>query len=444
MNWSSLHIVLAFIALVCIQSFRLFEAAGQTRRMTPQVILKKTAASYASLSSYQDVGIVITTYDQEAAGRIEKLPFKLFFSRPNWFRCEWLDYYLNKNGRLSVVWTNSAGTFTYREPDRYERRASVEMGIAAVTGVSAGAAYDVPRLLMPDIDGWAVTDLKKTALVGEEVFEGELCYRIKGFDWDGDLNEVWINQRDFLIRKITTHSTFGNFSTTEEQIHRNIKVNQPIAKAVFDFKPPIALHSPTEAKEGEVLYAPERPTWSEFSSSEGRFKVLMPGPPVSQTLTLETRVGRIVHHSHVAQKGGVTCIIDFADMPEQFSEPDRADMLFDEARDQFLKDTQGRLLRERSIALDDYHGREVKVHMYRGEALARFYLVGDRFYQLAITTLDLTANSESEITSFFSSFKVTAPPKPVANRSPGCTPNSLPIDAYTNPIAARSSFFWYL
>src|SRR5204863_4759174 len=103
--------------------------------------------------------------------------------------------------------------------DRYEKRASLEMGIAAATGISSGAVYDVPRLLMPEIDGWAVTELTRTALVGQEIFEGELCYRIKGFDLDGDLNEVWINQRDFLIRKITADSTAGAYSTTEEEIH---------------------------------------------------------------------------------------------------------------------------------------------------------------------------------------------------------------------------------
>jgi hypothetical protein len=250
-------------------------------------------------------------------------------------------------------------------------------------------------------------------LIGGETFEGEPCYRIKGFDSSGDLEEVWISKRDFLIRKVLTHSTFENFSTVEEEIHQYIKVNEPIPEATFDFKPPITLQVPTEKKEGEVLYAPEAPAWSEFSTAEGRFKVLMPGIPVSQTLTLEMHNARIVHHSYLSSKRGVTCVVDYVDLAPEVVDPNHAKILFDEARDQFIKDSQGKLATETPISLEGYPGREVRLHVYGGEAVARFYLVGDRFYQLAIIAANPAPNPNGEIDNFFSSFKIIIKPKPV-------------------------------
>jgi outer membrane lipoprotein-sorting protein len=386
---------------------------GQTRKLTPEVILKKTAARYATYSSYSDVGVVITTYDEATAGRIEKQPFRLFFSRPNKFLVEWLDYYLQKDGRKNVVWSDGKAAFAYWEPDTFEKKQNLEMGIAAATGVSSGAAYTIPRLLIPEIEGWALNDLKKPTLVGEEVFEGELCYRIKGFDSGGDPNEVWIGKRDSLVRKVTTHSSFEAFSTVQEEIHRNIRVNQPIPNDTFDFKPPIALSSPRVSQDGEVLYTPGSPRWNELSSAEGRFKVLMPAPPTSQTLTLETHRGIIVHHSYAARTSGMTCIVDYADLPREFADPGNANTLFDEARDQFTKNVQGKLANETVISQDGYPGREVRAHIFGGEAVARFYLASNRLYQLVITSPDPATRSGPEIDTFFSSFKIMTKPKPV-------------------------------
>lgn len=405
--------MLGYVTLVAVGSLLPGEANAQKRSTTPQAILKKAAERYAALSSYQDVGVVIITYDEGTSGGIEKQPFKLFFNRPNQFRFEWIDYGSQRNGRLRIVWSEGKETFTYWEPDKYEKEESLEMAIAGATGVSSGAAYHIPNLLMPEMDGWVTTDLKKTTLLGEEMFEGELCYRIKGFDPRQNVNEVWIGKRDFLVRKLTSHSTFEDFTSVQEEIHRNIKTNQ-IAPQVFAFKPPIALNDPKAAKDGEVLYEPEGPTWSEFSSPEGGFQVLMPGPPVSQTLTFQMQNGTIVHRSHIAHKGGITCVIDYADIPKASTEPDGAKALFDQARDEFIKGTQGKMLSERSISLSGHSGREIKVGLYGGEAVLRFYLAGDRFYQLAITVPDRAENSESEIEKFFSSFKITTKPKSVA------------------------------
>ena len=403
-----LGVALGVIVIIGAPAVGFCQRTGLSRHLSAEAILKKAAESYAVLFSYQDSGIVTTTYDEPTGGRVDKLPFKLFFSRPDSVRCEWLDYYLDASGRLSVVWSNPKGTFLYRQPDRYETRSTLELGIATATGISSSACYDVPRLLIPEINGWAVTNLKETKLVGEEIFEGESCYQITGYDFHGVRNDVWIGKRDFLIRKLRSSSASGELSITQEQVHRDIKINQSLTPAVFNFQPSIALRDPT-SNQGGILYEPARASWTEFVAPDRRFSLLMPGQPASQTVTFETRAGRMTHRSYFATAGGITCIIDFADMQKGSYSPEEARVLFDDARRQFIKDTRGKLIGERPISLDGYQGREIKIQMPGAEAVARFYLADYRFYQLAITTLDSIKNSESEVNRFFSSLKIESP-----------------------------------
>jgi outer membrane lipoprotein-sorting protein len=387
------------------------------RKRHPRVILKVVAEKYAAFRFYRDEGSVITTYDDATGGRIEKMPFKLFFKRPNRFRFEWVDYYLWKNGKTTVVWCNGKDTFLYEQPDIHEKKESLESGIATVTGVSDGAAYNIPRLLLPNINGWTFTDLKKPTMLRGEVFEGDFCYRIKGLDESGNVNEIWISKRDFLVRKIRTQSAFTDFSTIEEEVHRHIRVNQPIPEENFNYQPPIALRAPKKPPPGGVLFADEAPTWAEFVSEEGRFKLMMPDMPRSQTLTIESPQGLIVHHSFVANKGGFICILDYADLPKQFGGPADSEALFDQARDEFLKEAQAKLSSETKIIHEGYPGREMRMHLYGGEARARFFLIEGRFYQLAITRVDVPSKSDDAMDRFFNSFKVTPASKRIALRS---------------------------
>lgn len=81
---------LTFFLLVLLFSFSL-NGQSQQRKLTPQEIIRKMAQVYASCSSYQETGVVETTFDEVTSGRIEKKPFKTYFKRPALFRFEWID-----------------------------------------------------------------------------------------------------------------------------------------------------------------------------------------------------------------------------------------------------------------------------------------------------------------------------------------------------------------
>lgn len=385
-----------------------------------RLLLNQMAETYSRLVSYQDEGVVITTYDEETGGRIDKLPFKTFFKRPNLFRFEWTDYFLSKLGKKRVAWSNGKSAFTYWEPDRYEMEKRLGLAIAGATGVSRGSAHTVSRLLLADeVSGFPVTDLNDASLLGEEIFEGVLCYHIKGTHPHGGVYELWIGKSDRLLRKVREETRDSDKITTKEEIRRNIHVNQPIANAFFDYKPPIQFTPRKESNSIEDLTKTldAAPTWAEFRSEEGRFSILMPAKPNYATQTFETGQGRFEHHVFIATVGPLACLVDCTDLPKQVGDTKNSDALFDLARDEFLKGAQAQLAGETVVSMDGHSGREVRMRVYGGEIRLRLLLIGGRLYQLSITQFDKEGISKEEaFEKFFKSFKVATASKSIALR----------------------------
>ncbi|HST22978.1 MAG TPA: DUF2092 domain-containing protein [Blastocatellia bacterium] len=405
------HVLVALISVAYLSGL----GFGQQRKITSQTIMNRMAQRYANCSSYQDVGVVETTHNEANSARIERMPFKTYFVRPQFFRFEWIDYFPWKDGLTNIVWCNGKDSFTYLEPDTYEKEEYLGRGIAGATGISRGSAHTISRLLMAEeMSGFALTELTSLALVGEDQVEGELCYRVNGIHPFGDIYELWISKKDYLLRKLREKTTDKDYTTTKEVTYRNIKLNEIIAKDVFNFKPPIALTEKSKESPESLPLFDEKPTWAEFNSPEGGFKLLMPGDPVKQTLTLEAPTGKIVHNIFTAAKGGIICIVDYADLPRKATDVADANGFFDVVRDEILKITQGKLGSETAISLDGHPGREVKIIVSGQEAKARFYLVNQRFYQMLIMKMVRADKSSKDIDNFFDSFKLVGNTKPIA------------------------------
>lgn len=401
---------------VALLSLQLPLVAQAPRKTDATRILNNMFRVYSRLTSYQDEGILVTTNDEPTGGTIEKMPFKTFFKRPNLFRFEWTEFGITKLGRTYRIWFNGKEAFTYWEPDRYEKEESLSLAVAGATGVSSGTVNTVSRLLLPDELGDSlVKRLTKVALSGEDVIDGVRCYRIKGSD-GGDPLELWVGKNDFLLRKLRRETKSGDTLRIEEETRRKIQVDQSIPEVVFNYKPPISLTPQKDIDSEEInkLLNPGPPVWTEFRSEEGRFSVLMPEKPVSQASTFETAQGVFEQHIFVASHGLLVCMAAYTDIPKQALVANDLDGFLDSARDEFVKQVGGKIASETPLSMEGHPGREIKVHMFRGELRLRLFLVGTRLYLLSVINSEKDESAGEAFNKFFGSFKLNSITKPIA------------------------------
>ena len=401
---------------VAVLSFALPVMAQAQRRTDATTILNNMSRVYSRLTSYQDEGVLVTTKDEPTGGTIEKMPFKSFFKRPNLLRFEWTEYTLTKLGRKNVVWSNGKEAFMYWEPDAYEKKESLDMAVAGATGISRGTVNTISTMMWPDEFGSSILErLVKPSLLGEDVFDGVRCFHIKAIE-GGDPIELWVGKNDFLLRKIRRETKDDDRITVEEEIRRNIQPDRSIPEVVFNYKPPIPLttQKDTALEAASKLLDPGPLVWSEFRSEEGRFSVLLPEKPTSQASTLEMSQGRFEQHVFIASHLPLICTITYADFPKQSLVANDVDGLFDGVRDEVIKGVGGKFASENKLLLDGYAGREIKVHMFRGELRLRLYLVGDRLYILSLFNVEKAFASDEEPNKFFASFKLNSPARTIA------------------------------
>jgi len=88
-------------------------------------------------------------------------------------------------------------------------------------------------LLTTGIGGFRLSQLDRVSLLRKETFEGKLCYVVRGFHPLGFAVELWITADDSLLRKIRQINNDGSF---QEEIRRNIVVDEPISPNTFEYK----------------------------------------------------------------------------------------------------------------------------------------------------------------------------------------------------------------
>jgi hypothetical protein len=206
-------------------------ARGQSKDIPPQVIVQMMAARYETVSSYQDSGVVETVSADLPTTRSTDIFFKTYFTRPLKLRFEWMSYSPFSSPERNVVWSDGAKAFGFYsfQPEKIDEDEDVSMALAGATGVSRGAAHTVPELMLKDVGGFSLLDLKKISSQGEERFEGADCYVLEGYHHTGEAWRLWIGKKDLLLRKLRTKSG-SNFS---EEIHRDIKIEAAIPEATY-------------------------------------------------------------------------------------------------------------------------------------------------------------------------------------------------------------------
>jgi outer membrane lipoprotein-sorting protein len=203
-----------------------------TAAESAQDVLSKMAQAYASLESYSDSGVVLVRFRADATP--EETTFETAFARPMFFRFAWVSHHpyppLRHLERRSVIWFDGTAAYLKSEGTsevaKIEPQKSLSSAVAGATGVSAGSAHHVVRLLMPaEISGFSLKDLKAPTLETTEDVEGTSCHHIRGTTPQGVQIDIWVAATDHLIRRIKMREL--------EETHRDIRIDQTIPSSRF-------------------------------------------------------------------------------------------------------------------------------------------------------------------------------------------------------------------
>jgi len=126
--------------------------------------------------------------------------------------------------------------------------------------------------------------------------------------------------------------------------------------------------------------------WKRFVSAEGRFAILFPGSPTLSEQSIDHPLMKFVVRK-CELKTFAEYGVMYADYPENVIKATPADMLLDEGAKGAVEELHSELVSISPITIAGYPGRLMKEKLPSGQILqAKMVLVGQRMYQIAITT----------------------------------------------------------
>lgn len=146
--------------------------------------------------------------------------------------------------------------------------------------------------------------------------------------------------------------------------------------------------------------------WKEFSSKDGRFRVLMPGTPAPAEVKFDSEYGPASFHMNTVEGGESFYGAHYCDYTEAIKKV-AAKRVYDSSRDGAAENMQGKVVGEGDVKLGTHAGREIRIEV-DGRSLfrARVFLVGTRLYQVVFYGPKGAATSK-EVDRYLDSFKLT-------------------------------------
>ena len=145
--------------------------------------------------------------------------------------------------------------------------------------------------------------------------------------------------------------------------------------------------------------------WSEFSSTAGYFKILVPSKPEESGETTNSEFGPYTTHLFKSKSANAIYIFGWVDYDPKFNFNRRAEL--NANRDNFLKGVNAKLLSEHDITLDGYTGIEFTAENQQAFFKSRVYIIGRRPYQL-IVAVPTGRNDDEGMSRFLASFQITS------------------------------------
>jgi hypothetical protein len=145
--------------------------------------------------------------------------------------------------------------------------------------------------------------------------------------------------------------------------------------------------------------------WKEVTSTDGRFKVLMPAEPVQQTVKEEPPVGPITVYFSTVKYKSDGFFAGWADLPPK--PPFATEDLLQGVAKRYDHAT---VKSSKEVTFQDNPGREFELESAGARKIVgRLYVVKDRLYELLVIGDGPRPPAEAEVKRFFDSFQLLDP-----------------------------------
>jgi hypothetical protein len=205
-----------------------------------ETLLRNVVQRYSAMRSYADTGTVSQVINSNSDDAPYRIDFTTAYQSPSLFRFAFSRPHSYPS--LSYIVTNYVvgfdGSVAYlatKGPDKpaeLELANTLNMALAQATGISSGSAHTIGRLLLRDVSGLSFLDLVGARLMADAAVGGHQCYAISAQHPRGGEWQLWIEKDTLLLRKLRM-SLGTQTGLDSEEIHDNIRVNQPIDASVF-------------------------------------------------------------------------------------------------------------------------------------------------------------------------------------------------------------------
>ncbi|HEU4387479.1 MAG TPA: hypothetical protein VFV34_06760 [Blastocatellia bacterium] len=157
-----------------------------------------------------------------------------------------------------------------------------------------------------------------------------------------------------------------------------------------------------------VTVAVAQGEWPRFKSTEENFTISMPREPQQERTTGRTPLGN-GHHIYTLDDNGVSFTVSYSVLDGAPTQSKDIKRTLDMARDLVAMVTNGKLLTDTDISIDNFPGRLVRIEKDKRIWTVHAYLVKDRMYQL-MTTEPKAKEPNASVAKFFESFQLLQPP----------------------------------
>lgn len=152
--------------------------------------------------------------------------------------------------------------------------------------------------------------------------------------------------------------------------------------------------------------------WFVYESE--KFKISFPEKPteeekIAQTLAGEVKAKTFVYKAKSANEKNLRYYMSVNDLPSSAENLtiEQQNTSLDAAINGSVRNHKATLISKKSIELNSYLGREVKMSINEDKIIAKMkcYIVGNKYYGLIVYTITQNDNN-SEMEEFFNSFKI--------------------------------------